>query len=84
MDREQNRSRTQQQDDPIEERLLDQGEEGRQSVIDAASDAFEQDQRDPNHPTRLKRAHGDGVEDPSHSVGSTRRGPGEGNFNPNG
>jgi hypothetical protein len=75
MEREQNRSRTQQQDDPIEERLLDQGEEGRQSVIDAASDAFEQDQRDPNHPSRRERAHG--VEDPSHSVGSTRQGPGE-------
>jgi hypothetical protein len=68
-------------EDPIEERLIDQGQTDRADVIDAAAEAFEQDQRDADHPSRIDRSHG--VEDPSHSRGSVRHGPGERDFNEN-
>ena len=60
--------------DPIEERILDDGETGRQSIIDAAAEGFERDQEDPENPSRRERR--EGVYDPSHSRGSTAQGPG--------
>jgi hypothetical protein len=60
--------------DPIEERLLDDGETGRQSIIDAAAEGFERDQEDPESPSRRERR--ESVYDPSHSRGSVARGPG--------
>lgn len=66
-------------DDLIEERLVDDQQEGRQNVVDAAADAFAADQESPDSPTRRKRELSEerGVEDPSHSRGSGRQGPGE-------
>lgn len=61
--------------DSIEERLMDAGETSQQSIVTAAQEGFVRDQKDRDHPTRLKREHG--VEDPSHSAGSDRHGPGE-------
>jgi hypothetical protein len=63
-----------QREDPIEERLLDEGETGQQAIVDAAAEGFERDQEDPDSPTRRKRS--SGVYDPSHSRGSTAAGPG--------
>jgi hypothetical protein len=57
--------------DAIERRLLDEQQEGRQNLLDAANEAFVEDQRDPGHPSRREREHG--VDDPSHSQGSDRR-----------
>lgn len=60
--------------DPITERFLDEEQEGRQSIIDAANQGFIEDQEDPDSPTRRKRRlvkerH---IEDPAHSKGSDR------------
>jgi hypothetical protein len=57
--------------DAIERRLLDEQQEGRQNLLDAANEAFVEDQREPDHPSRREREHG--VDDPSHSQGSDRR-----------
>ncbi|HET8655599.1 MAG TPA: hypothetical protein VFL93_08815 [Longimicrobiaceae bacterium] len=64
--------------DPIDRRLIDEGQEGRQNVIDAASEGFVEDQESPDSPTHRKRRMVEerGIEDPAHSKGSTRRGPG--------
>jgi hypothetical protein len=55
----------------IEERFLNGGERSRGSMEEAAEDAFVEDQRDPDHPSRrqreLDREHG--IENPSHSRG---------------
>ena len=61
--------------DSVEERLLDAGETSQQSIVTAAQEGFVRDQESPDHPTRIKRE--SGVEDPSHSVGSDRHGPGD-------
>lgn len=60
--------------DRIEERLIDDRQEGQQNLVDAANEAFVEDQRSDDHPTRQKRqlAEERGVEDPSHSQGSPR------------
>lgn len=55
---------------PIEERLLDEGRTSQRDIVTAAQEAFVEDQKDPNHPSRIERSHG--VEDPSHSKGSPR------------
>lgn len=55
--------------DPIEERIIDQNPEGQEEVVEAAREAFNRDQEDPDHPARVERRKGD-VEDPSHSKGS--------------
>ena len=65
--------------DPIEEHLLDDEEEGRQSIIDAAAEGFEEDQESPASPSRRERSFG--VKDPSHSKGSVRHGAGERDVN---
>ncbi|HET7321275.1 MAG TPA: hypothetical protein VFI96_02190 [Longimicrobiaceae bacterium] len=64
-----------QKKDPISERLLDEEQEGRQNVIDAANQGFIEDQEDPDSPTSRKRRMVEerGIEDPAHSKGSDRR-----------
>lgn len=62
--------------DPIEQRLLDDQEEGQQAILDAATAGFDQAQKSPDHPTRTKRELQNGQEDPAHAPGSTRAGPG--------
>lgn len=68
------------QGDSVDERLIDDGETSRESIVTAAQEGFVRDQEDPEHPTRIKRDLGAGVDDPSHSVGSERHGPGEKGF----
>jgi hypothetical protein len=51
-----------------DERLMNQRDVSEQEIVQAAQDAFDEDQRDPDHPTRIKRELSD-VEDPSHSQG---------------
>lgn len=58
-----------------EERLIEDGETSRRSIVTAAQEGFVRDQESPDHPSRLERAQA--VEDPSHSRGSTRHGAGE-------
>lgn len=57
--------------DIIEQRLIDERRTDQQEIISAAQEEFVEDQKDPNHPSRKERSHG--VEDPTHSKGSTRR-----------
>ena len=57
------------QNDPIEDRLLDNREESQENIVDAARQSFTQDQKNAEHPSRVERRTGD-VEDPSHSKGS--------------
>lgn len=57
--------------DEIERRFLDEQAEGEQEIIDAATEASERDRREPDSAERRERSFG--VEDPSHSKGSTRR-----------
>jgi hypothetical protein len=64
-------TRTDNERDPIEERLIRDGETDREDVLGAAQDAFVEDQKDSDHPTRVERQYG--VEDPSHSKSSDRR-----------
>jgi hypothetical protein len=61
--------------DSVEERLMDDGETSQRSIVTAAQEGFVRDQENPDHPTRVERD--SGVEDPSHSRGSDRHGPGE-------
>lgn len=55
----------------IDERLLDEKAEGRKEIVDAATRASEIDRSAPENPENRERSFG--VEDPSHSKGSTRR-----------
>ncbi len=53
--------------DPIDERLLDEGDRSPEGIEAAAEESFVRDQRDPQHPSRVEREFD--VEDPSHSQG---------------
>lgn len=64
---ENNEQRTRHEEGPIEERLIDGREESQDSIVSAAEDAFVEDQKSPDHPSRIERKHD--VEDPSHSQG---------------
>lgn len=55
----------------IERRLLDEQARSHREIVDAARRASEIDRKDPDSPERREREFG--VEDPSHSKGSTRR-----------
>jgi hypothetical protein len=55
----------------IDRHFLDENAEGEQEIIDAATRASETDRQAPNDPERRERSFG--VDDPSHSRGSTRR-----------
>ncbi len=62
--------KTMREGDPIDERLLDEGERSPQSIEAAAEEGFIEDQReDPEHPSRIQREQRSGIEDPSHSQG---------------
>lgn len=61
--------------DSVEERLMEDGETSQRSIVTAAQEGFVRDQESPDHPSRVERAAG--AEDPSHSRGSDRHGPGE-------
>lgn len=63
--------------DPIEERLLEEGQTSQEDIVTAAQEGFVEDQQSPDHPSRRERELADGVDDPSHSRGSTRHGAGE-------
>ncbi len=56
-------------DDAITERLIDGRDASQQEIVDAAQQAFDQDQKSPDHPSRVERRAGE-VEDPSHSKSS--------------
>lgn len=58
-------------DEQIDRRFLDENAESQQEIIDTAVRASETDRQDPDSPERRERRFG--VEDPSHSRGSTRR-----------
>lgn len=76
---EQKRTAAQDRDregDSIQERLMDAGETSQQSIVTAAQEGFVRDQESPDHPTRIKREMAE-EDDPSHSKGSNRHGPGE-------
>lgn len=55
----------------IDRRLMDDGGEGEQEIVDAAADASERDRQSSDTPERVERSFG--VDDPSHSKGSVRR-----------
>lgn len=55
----------------IDRRFLDENAEGEQEIVDAAARASEEDRQEPDRAERRERRLG--VEDPSHSKGSTRR-----------
>jgi hypothetical protein len=64
---------TSSEDDPITERLIDEGDRSPRAISAAAREAFDEDQRrDPDSPTRIRRemAAERGIEDPAHSRGS--------------
>ena len=61
------------EDDPITERLVDEGDRSQRAIPAAAREAFDEDQRrDPESPTRVRRemTAERGIEDPAHSRGS--------------
>ena len=66
-------------EDPITERLIDDGDRAPGAIAGAARQGFEEDQRNnPDHPTRIKRELTDaqGVDDPAHSRGRQSAEPG--------
>jgi hypothetical protein len=72
-DRDRSRGNSSREDDPITERLIDDGDRSPRAIPAAAREAFDEDQRrDPESPTRIRREMSAerGIEDPAHSRGS--------------